>query len=70
MHSILRRHFLGRTAIALTGTTFLSPGTWRLNANPLNMHIGFQAYDPRKALIKDFDALGGRLQGTDFKLSI
>jgi sugar phosphate isomerase/epimerase len=67
MHGVSRRQFLGRTGIALTGTAFLSSGTWRLNANPLNMPIGFQAYDARKALIKDFDGTWRTLAGYGFQ---
>jgi sugar phosphate isomerase/epimerase len=67
MHALSRRQFLGRTAIAISGASGLFSEAWRLNANPLNMPIGFQAYDARKALIKDFDGAWRTLAGYGFQ---
>src|SRR5689334_16766972 len=55
MHAVSRRQFLSRAGVALTGASYFSLEALHLNANPLNMPIGFQAYDARKALIQDFD---------------
>jgi len=67
MRALSRRHFLRRTGIALTGASCLSSEAWRLIANPLNKPIGFQAYDGRKALIKDFDGAWRTLAGYGFQ---
>jgi sugar phosphate isomerase/epimerase len=67
MHEVSRRYFLGRTAMALTGASCVSSEASRLNANPLNKPIGFQAYDARKALIHDFDGGWRTLAGYGFQ---
>jgi sugar phosphate isomerase/epimerase len=67
MHAVSRRQFLSRTGITLTGASYLSSEAQRLNANPLNKPIGFQAYDARKALIQDFDGAWRTLAGYGFQ---
>jgi len=53
--------------MTLTAGLYFPSGAWPLNANPLNLPIGFQAYDARKALIKDFDGAWRTLAGYGFQ---
>src|SRR5947209_2208014 len=61
-----RRQFLRETAMT-TGAACLGSAAADLRANPLDMPIGFQAYDARRVLRKDYAAGWRQLAGYGFR---
>src|ERR1700724_2584398 len=52
---VTRREFLRRIGATAAGVTLASQATFPASANPLGMPIGFQGYDARFLLVKDWD---------------